>query len=333
MAKLYTIKHDIRYTKTSDTYKCNLCIVNKDTLLHIAKIYGIKLPKSHTKEKMAEALSAYVLSNPEKCLEKLSVKELNVLKDFVEVGANTHVVRPSRKYYKTMRDLLLVSVCHNKKERKLYFLLPDELRELFAPLLGKAIKEAKKREKKSTPKAPIIPIEEPEYIDDEDDDWDLGGPIDMDDELLKHLKTVFPMIDFDEIYGLKEDIDDDDTDDDEDELEEESGQFSYSCSIPMMDDIRALRYDAQAEVCKAFHKLIKKGFPDDDSYLITRFEETYDDIIFSHLDDSLDQIHYAINDLDNAIYEIDMFDPMTFFDVERKLAPIIRRSPKKGENK
>ena len=326
--KLYTIKHDIRYTNTSDTYKSNLCIVNKNTLLNIAKMFGVKLSKSHTKEKMAETLSAYVLSNPEKCLEKLSVKELNVLKDFVEVGANTHVVRPSRKYYNTMRNLLLVSVYHNKKERKLYFLLPDELRELFAPLLEKAIKEEKKREQAE--KAAII--EKPEYIDVDEEDSDDDGPIDLDDEFLNHLKTAFPMIDFDEIYGLKEDEDDDDTDDDDDELEGEPGQFSYSCSIPMIEDIRALRYDAQAEVCKAFHKMIKKGFPGDDSYMITRFEETYGDIIFNHLDDSLDQIHYAINDLDNAIYEIDMYDPMTFFDVEHKLAPIIKRSPKKGED-
>lgn len=297
MAKLYTIKHNIRYTNTSDTYKSNLCIVNKNTLLYIAKMYGMKIPKSHTKEKMAEILSAYVLSNPEKCLEKLSVKELKVLKDFVKVGANTHVVRPSRKYYKTMRELLLVSVCHNKKERKLYFLLPDELRELFAPLLDKAIKEEKKRE--LAEKAAII--EEPEYIDDDDEDWDNDDPIDLDDEFLSHLKTAFPMI-------------------------------SYSCSIPMMEDIRALRYDAQAEVCKAFHKMIKKGFPGVHSDKISRFEETYEDIIFSHLDDSLDQIHYAINDLDNAIYEIDMYAPMAFFDVERQLAPIIKRSPKKGDD-
>lgn len=285
MAKLYTIKHNIRYTNTSDTYKSNLCIVNKNTLLYIAKMYGMKIPKSHTKEKMAEILSTYVLSNPEKCLEKLSVKELKVLKDFVKVGANNHVVRPSRKYYKTMRELLLVSVCHNKKERKLYFLLPDELRELFAPLLDKAIKEEKKRE--LAEKAAII--EEPEYIDDDDEDWDNDDPI-------------------------------------------EPGQFSYSCSIPMMEDIRALRYDAQAEVCKAFHKMIKKGFPGVHSDKISRFEETYEDIIFSHLDDSLDQIHYAINDLDNAIYEIDMYAPMAFFDVERQLAPIIKRSPKKGDD-
>ena len=41
---------------------------------------------------------------------------------------------------------------------------------------------------------------------------------------------------------------------------------------------------------------------------------------------------YAINDLDNAIYEIDMYAPMAFFDVERQLAPIIKRSPKKGDD-
>ena len=194
MGKLYTIKHNQNYTKTSDTYKSNLCIVNKDTLLYIAGMYGLKVPKSHTKDKMAEAISTFVLSNPHKCLEKLSVKELEVLKDFVKVGKDTHVVRPNRKFYKTMRCLLLVSVCHNKKERKLYFLLPDELRELFTPLLDKAIKEGKKREKAQakvkplSSKSPKDDVEEPEYLDDDDflfyidDDADEDdGPLDIPD--------------------------------------------------------------------------------------------------------------------------------------------------------
>ena len=106
----------------------------------------MSLPKSYSKEKMAEMLSDYVLKNPMKCLEQLSVKELEVLKEAVKAGADTHIVRPNRRFYDTMRQLLLVSTFHHKKERKLYFLLPDELRELFAPLLDKAIKEEKKRE-------------------------------------------------------------------------------------------------------------------------------------------------------------------------------------------
>ena len=56
-----------------------------------------------------------------------------------------------------------------------YFLLPDELRELFAPLLDKAIKEAKKREKAektAKPKKPVIKVEEPEYLDDDEEFFD-----------------------------------------------------------------------------------------------------------------------------------------------------------------
>jgi hypothetical protein len=147
MAKLYTLTHRQQYCKTKDTYKSNLCIVNKETLLFIAGRFGISLPKSYSKEKMAEKLSNYVLKSPMKCLEQLSVKELEVLREAVKAGADTHVVRPNRRFYDTMRQLLLVSTFHHKKERKLYFLLPDELRELFAPLLDKAIKEEKKREK------------------------------------------------------------------------------------------------------------------------------------------------------------------------------------------
>ena len=334
----YTIKHGQNFSGTGKTYRQYLKIVNKETLLDIAKRFGVKLPKSYTKEKMTETLSTYVLEHPEKCLEKLSVKELEVLKDFVKVGPNTHVVRPCRKFYNTMRCLLLVSVHHNKKERRLYFLLPDELRELFAPLLDKAIKEAKRHEKeiKESSNAAANPkLDHFEYFDDDleddDDEEDLDSPIDMDDEFLRHLKIAFPMIDFDEIYGLKDDNEDDEEDDEEEEETEdiEDNESSYSCSIPMMEDIRNLNYTGQAEICKAFHKFIKKGFPMDDSHLIKRFEDTYSEIIFSHLDDSLGQIHYAINDLDNAIYEIDMFDPMTFFDIERRLTPIIKRSPKK----
>jgi len=95
MSKLYNIKHGVNYTKTSNSYKSNLMLVNKATLLHIANLYGIKLPKSHTKEKMSETISAFVLSNPEKTLEKLSVKELEVLKDFVKAGLLRDVHEPS----------------------------------------------------------------------------------------------------------------------------------------------------------------------------------------------------------------------------------------------
>ena len=50
MAKLYTLTHRQQYCKTKDTYKSNLCFVNKETLLDIAVRFGISLPKSYSRE-------------------------------------------------------------------------------------------------------------------------------------------------------------------------------------------------------------------------------------------------------------------------------------------
>ena len=186
MARLYTLQHGKGYIRTGNSYRSNLDIVNKETLVHVAQRLGVKgVAKSHSKERMADAISGFVLSHPEECLRQFSVKELLLLKDFVDEGADTSIVRPNRKYYDTLRELLFVSAYHDKKKRSLYFLLPDELRELFAPLLDKAIKEAKKRERAD--KAAVKEAKEQagidddfEYLDDDDefsdsdylDDWD-----------------------------------------------------------------------------------------------------------------------------------------------------------------
>ena len=186
MARLYTLTHGRGYICTGNSYRSNLDIVNKETLVHVAQRLGVEgVAKSHSKERMADAISGFVLSHPEECLRQFSVKELLLLKDFVDEGADTSIVRPNRKYYDTLRELLFVSAYHDKKKRSLYFLLPDELRELFAPLLDKAIKEAKKRERedrlavKEAKKQAGID-DDFEYLDDDDefsdsdylDDWD-----------------------------------------------------------------------------------------------------------------------------------------------------------------
>ena len=190
MARLYTLKHGKGYIRTGNSYRSNLDIVNKETLVHVAQRLGVEgVAKSHSKEKMAETISGFVLSHPEECLRQFSVKELLLLKDFVDEGADTSIVRPNRKYYDTLRELLFVSAYHDKKKRSLYFLLPDELRELFAPLLDKAIKEAKKRERAD--KAAVKEAKEQagidddfEYLGDDDEfsDSDFADDWDEDDE-------------------------------------------------------------------------------------------------------------------------------------------------------
>lgn len=43
------------------------------------------------------------------------------------------------------------------------------------------------------------------------------------------------------------------------------------------------------------------------------------------LEESIEWIGYAVNDMDNTISEIDYNDPMTFFDIEKVLRKVIEK--------
>lgn len=102
---------------------------------------------------------------------------------------------------------------------------------------------------------------------------------------------------------------------------------SYSGAMPMFEDIRQLNYKGQAKVCKTFHQYLKKN-PNSDSFFINRFEETYSRINMKDLEETIEWIGYAVNDLDNAISEIDYNDPMTFFDIEKLMGKMISKELK-----
>ena len=97
--------------------------------------------------------------------------------------------------------------------------------------------------------------------------------------------------------------------------------------MPMFENIRQLNYKGQAKVCKTFHQYLKKN-PNSDSFFINRFEETYSRINMKDLEETIEWIGYAVNDLDNAISEIDYNDPMTFFDIEKLMGKVISKELK-----
>ena len=107
---------------------------------------------------------------------------------------------------------------------------------------------------------------------------------------------------------------------------------SYSCAMPMFEDIRKLNYKGQAKVCKTFHQYIKKN-PNVVSFFLDRFEETYSRINMKDLEESIEWIGYAVNDMDNAISEIDYNDPMTFFDIEKSMGLVISKELKSNSLK
>ena len=96
---------------TSFTYRSNLNLVYKESLSRIAAFLGVPVSKSAGKPTMIEKIDSYVKSNPIEVLEKLCVKELELLREFVKAGPDTPVVKVPRRTYDTLKMLLLVSVC------------------------------------------------------------------------------------------------------------------------------------------------------------------------------------------------------------------------------
>ena len=150
-----------------------------------------------------------------------------------------------------------------------------------------------------------------------------------DKEFLERMFSMLPE-EFQDIY--------DDTIPEAKEMRKKMGKKvssvrSYSCAMPMFEDIRLLNYKGKAQVCKTFHQYLKKN-PNVGSFFINRFEETYSRINMNDLEETVEWIGYAVNDMDNAITEIDYNDPMTFFDIEKLMGKVISKelkcnSPKK----
>ena len=119
---------------------------------------------------MIEKIDSYVKSNPIEVLEKLCVKELELVREFVKASPDIPVVKASRRTYDTLKMLLLVSVCYDKKTRKGNLLMVDELRELVCPHLDSVRKKPWKKAKKlaAEPDMPVIPSPSKTEIDDFD---------------------------------------------------------------------------------------------------------------------------------------------------------------------
>ena len=64
------------------------------------------------------------------------------------------------------------------------------------------------------------------------------------------------------------------------------------------------------------------------TYFLDRFEETYSRIDMKDLEESIEWIGYAVNDMDNTISEIDNNDLMTFFDIEKVMGKVISKELK-----
>ena len=97
--------------------------------------------------------------------------------------------------------------------------------------------------------------------------------------------------------------------------------FQTSCELK--EAVRALDYKAQYKVCEAFYKL-SKGFDWSDRLMFQRFEKSFTMIDAENLEEHFVELHWAVNDMDNVLYETDVYSPEEFYKVEREMQEIIR---------
>ena len=96
----------------------------------------------------------------------------------------------------------------------------------------------------------------------------------------------------------------------------------FQTSGGLMEAVRALDYKAQNKVCEAFYKL-SKGFDWSDRLMFQRFEESFTMIDAENLEDYFVELHWAVNDIDNFLYETDVYSPEEFYKVVMEMAEVI----------
>ena len=104
--------------------------------------------------------------------------------------------------------------------------------------------------------------------------------------------------------------------------EEEMGHIC-SCSNGLMEAVRALVYKGQYKVCYAFYDEIIKYPQWDENRFCLLFDEIYESINPDMLDEEIMKIHQCVNEMDNALSEIDRYDPGTFHRIAEELAKVI----------
>ena len=92
----------------------------------------------------------------------------------------------------------------------------------------------------------------------------------------------------------------------------------FHTSGQLMEAIRALDYKAQYMVCEALYK-ISKEIDWSDRWMFQRFEESFTMIDAENLEAHFVELHWAMNDMDNFLYETDIYSPSEFYRVASEL--------------
>ena len=139
----YVVFHRETYN-TSVTYSRNLQVLGKESILAIADQIDQKLVKSHTKEQLTQELSEYVIQHAAEVLRYANDDHILLLKELIDAGPNTIVWKRHERKYDFLKMMVWVVVNYDKRGKKDGFVMVDELREAFAPVVEERLVSAKK---------------------------------------------------------------------------------------------------------------------------------------------------------------------------------------------
>jgi len=297
--------------------------LQNDTVAHLKEAFslmGRRFIGQPRKVQVAKGIARYVREHPLDVLHKCDAETLMYIHKMVEMGKGSRITigQPKICNLKIQR-MGFVLTYFDKVNNWTEFYLLDELHDIFAPHIAEAYKN---------PSETI----EADMVKGLEDLKDIADGCKTSEEFIRKIKEQFPELD------LGEEDDECSNEEIETLLEEAAkqsgkgwgvGNMPYSISQPLLADIRNLHYKGQAAVCRALHQMIVKGTPQLKSRFINRFKEDYGNISFDDLEESIEDIYFCINDLDSVIYEVDLYDPMTFFDIASRFYGIIKLSQEK----
>lgn len=99
--------------------------------------------------------------------------------------------------------------------------------------------------------------------------------------------------------------------------------MEFQTSGQLMEAVRKLDFKEQYKVCETFYQILKEEESCDDSVMCGRFQESFEEIEPSLPESSFVPLHWAMNDMDNAIYEIDIYEPGLFIRIARRVGEVV----------
>jgi hypothetical protein len=110
-----------------------LNVMTKVKMLDICKKLDLYVSPNLKKEETARRVAQEILANPCDVLHVLNKQELQIVDEFVKAGPNQYVIRKMRKMPYKLQKFGLVLTYEDMEKEQWHMLMPDSVREAFAP--------------------------------------------------------------------------------------------------------------------------------------------------------------------------------------------------------